>query len=523
MFEHGDRFIRKLLGISAAFFIVAVLLGGDAVIQVAVQEHYDHLGLKVNDTYRMAPEVAWAGESATFNGAPFTPDTTSTCVVTGLIEICNPVSVTINFSNASPIAFTNASGTTTLALSTTGQFDITNSDTSVSAALGAIELEAASSGSNYTLQLKGASALLMSNTGATDNITSLATGVDAMALNAAGTTPSNLVDFNKAGVTQAFVGNTGKISSGSGTAFEATNASGVMNFTSADTAPSINFQSTTTGGTLASSATTNDIVGISHTCSGCTASAATGKGAVFGVTQPAGSNTNMEIFTYTGTGCNSAACFAQITSASNALQWNMYAPTNSSRFIINCPNDATFDVCTGASGKIFEVQKGGSPQLSVTAGGAVNTGGGDFTVGGTGNIIAGSSSTGKAEVVSGNASACGTTSQCTGAIVMGTGVLEQATTCAPSTSNASPSLLTLSAGCWAAKLTSGSASATVFTITYPGSPTLTNAPLCFYNDIASGITTEPTCTTSTTAATITYAVAPGAVVIGNIWLIRNGP
>lgn len=96
----------------------------------------------------------------------------------------------------------------------------------------------------------------------------------------------------------------------------------------------------------------------------------------------------------------------------------------------------------------------------------------------------------------------------------------QITTCAQTTTNASPSLLTLTQ--WGCQLTSGSASATVFTITYPGSFSTTNPPLCLIQDLAAAVV-EPTCVTTTSHATITYNAAPGAVAFANIFLFRNGP
>lgn len=103
--------------------------------------------------------------------------------------------------------------------------------------------------------------------------------------------------------------------------------------------------------------------------------------------------------------------------------------------------------------------------------------------------------------------------------IQGAGALGQITNCAQTTTNASPSLLTLTG--WNCKLTSGSATAVVFTITYPGSVTLGHAPLCLIQDLNAQVV-EPTCTTTTTTATVTYNAAPTAVAFANIFLVKNG-
>lgn len=140
-----------------------------------------------------------------------------------------------------------------------------------------------------------------------------------------------------------------------------------------------------------------------------------------------------------------------------------------------------------------------------------------------GNFRALGTSAATGEIMSGNATNV-TGAKGTGAIIAN-GEYYQFTNCAPTVIHSAgvTSTLTLSAGCWMAKLTSSStASDTIFVITYPGSVTLSNAPLCFVQDLAS-VVTEPTCTTTTTQATITYAVGIGATTaFANIMLIGNG-
>ena len=182
--------------------------------------------------------------------------------------------------------------------------------------------------------------------------------------------------------------------------------------------------------------------------------------------------------------------------------------------------------CGTAQANLFVRFLSGSQAVTIKCNGAItsNDGINNSTAGNIqnsfGNFVATSSSAGLGQYLAGNATADANITG--GAFVLGSGgQFVQGTTCAQTTSNASPSLVTLTQ--WGCALTSLSASATVFTITYPGSVTLTNAPFCIFNDIKSGVTTEPTCSTTTTTATVTYAVAPGAVAFGNIMLIGNGP
>jgi hypothetical protein len=219
-----------------------------------------------------------------------------------------------------------------------------------------------------------------------------------------------------------------------------------------------------------------------------------------------------------GTACTGAVqCFAQTSTTNNGSVASVAATaasTDSYSFDNNTVNGSG-STCTNAN-SILAVKKTGTKQLQALCNGDLLVG-----TGSTGNVVTQASSGGKGEVGT-NGATCGTTTQCTGAIVAGAlARFMYGTNCAQATSNASPSLVTLNE--WHCTLTSGSASATVFTITYPGSVTLTNKPHCIYTDFASGITTEPTCIPGLSSVVVTYAVAPGAVAIGDLILIGNGP
>jgi hypothetical protein len=213
--------------------------------------------------------------------------------------------------------------------------------------------------------------------------------------------------------------------------------------------------------------------------------------------------------TYSGT---SGATISSAATSGPAIIWQLSAgitPASTLNYQFNGGTAGTTPLLTVAGNGNLVSPIG---NYTNTAGNVVDT---------AGNFIANGTANATGELISGNGTAV-TGAKGVGAIVAN-GPYYQFTNCVQTTSVASPtSLLTLPAGSWGCKLTSGSATATTFTITYPGSVTLTNAPLCVFTDRASGITTEPTCTPGTTSVSIVYAVAPGAVSIGDLLIIGNG-
>lgn len=522
----GYRFVRTLL--TSILVLIGSAIGGGLAMNAALAPW----------PYQPAPNwrtppfaVAMASDTWANEGALIVPASSygactdagsGLCVVNGGWQLANPVAEALVFSNATPFELSNASGTTTIKSDTTGTLDITNGATSTS---NAVTLEAPG-GTGFSLQLAGtgqANEIRFASSSVTPIIQSQATTVDAFASNAAGASPLNLWDFQRGGSTQSFIANGGGFN-GPQVSVSATGSGSSAAVALTGNGAQIAFTSTANAGAIASSATTNNIDGLDVTCAGCTTSAANQNAAVFKLTQPAGSNTNMLGLTYTGTGCNSAACFSTLSAASNAVTWSFYAPTNSSRLIINCPNDGTIDVCTGATGNIVEVDKGGAQQFKIATSGNVSAVTGDLIDAG-GNITATSASTGKAEIVSGNAAACGSTAQCSGAIVMGTGVLEQATTCAQTVvhSAGTTSTLSLQAGGWMCKLTSSStASDVTFQLTFPGGPTLTNIPGCFVSSLISGTTFSVAPSTTQCVITASTGIAANTA-FAYVWIVRNGP
>jgi hypothetical protein len=141
-----------------------------------------------------------------------------------------------------------------------------------------------------------------------------------------------------------------------------------------------------------------------------------------------------------------------------------------------------------------------------------------------GNVVLSGVANGFGEVLTGGASVV-TGAKGIGAVVMG-GMPYSGTFCSVAngtTTNASPSLLTtLTTGQWNCPITSGSASATVFNISVPGAVTLTNPAICqFSTSIAAAV--EPKVTSSTTLCILTYSVAPGAILLGQLSIMGNGP
>jgi hypothetical protein len=113
-----------------------------------------------------------------------------------------------------------------------------------------------------------------------------------------------------------------------------------------------------------------------------------------------------------------------------------------------------------------------------------------------------------------------------GAVVMG-GMPYSGTFCSGAqgtTSAGTPTstLTTLTTGQWNCPITSGSATATIFSISMPGAVTLSNPASCTFTTAAASAV-EPMVTSTTTLCTLTYTVAPGAVLLGRLIMMGNGP
>lgn len=140
-----------------------------------------------------------------------------------------------------------------------------------------------------------------------------------------------------------------------------------------------------------------------------------------------------------------------------------------------------------------------------------------------GNIRAISTANATGEVESGNAVAV-TGAKGIGAMVAG-GMLYSGTVCSianGTTSAGTPTstLTTLTTGQTRCKITSGSTTGTIFNISVPGAVTLTNAADCQFT---ASTVAEPQVTSTTTLCILTYAVAPGTVLLGQLDINGNGP
>jgi len=98
--------------------------------------------------------------------------------------------------------------------------------------------------------------------------------------------------------------------------------------------------------------------------------------------------------------------------------------------------------------------------------------------------------------------------------------LQQISNVAQTTTNASPSLLTMTG--WNENVTSGSATALVFKFTM--AHTYTNHPTCIFQPNATFAPVFPTVTyPSANECDLTFTTAPTAVLLGTLTVIANGP
>ncbi len=227
-----------------------------------------------------------------------------------------------------------------------------------------------------------------------------------------------------------------------------------------------------------------------------------------------------------GCGTSNQPCTATFSETTGGmLTIAVSAPTNASRFVINCPNDGTVDVCTGNSGRIFEVQRGGTDQLSVTAQSNVIVGAGDLTDSG-GNIFATNTTAGKGEVLTGNAAKAANGSN-VGDVVVGGGTSSATNGAGCSGTNGCGGHVIQSAYFTTAlsgSVTSGSCTApimcrvtstssaaiTTFTLTFIQNYTYPPGP-CWYSDE----------THSSSTATVTYTGTPGTSISAAVFAISG--
>lgn len=215
-----------------------------------------------------------------------------------------------------------------------------------------------------------------------------------------------------------------------------------------------------------------------------------------------------------------------------ALNANAAAPQITCANITACEEDyssvMTFKNNGGISGAgvNFKYFTGTAPTdtIDFLGNGGINENTGDF-VNTAGSVVANATTNANGQVRSGG---CANVTGAKGiGVICANGMYYAGTACSlanGTTTNASPSLLTtLTTGQTKCKITSGSATATIFNISMPGAVTLSNAVGADCQFTTSIANIMPAVTSSSTLCILTYTVAPGAVLLGQLDINGNGP